>query len=52
MLVREKHDSRLIFTNIKANRSSARNEQVHQQLLVPFSTKKYLLLFYAIYFCL
>jgi len=40
MLVREKHDSRLIFTNIKANRLSGRNEQVHPQSLVSYSTKK------------
>jgi hypothetical protein len=48
MLVHGKHDSRLIFTNIKANCSSARNEQVHPQLLVPYCTpppqKKKLLL--------
>jgi hypothetical protein len=44
MIVRGKHDSRLIFTNIKANRSSLRNEQVCLQLFVPSSTKKHLLL--------
>jgi hypothetical protein len=44
MTVCGKHDSRLIFTNIKANRSSVRNEQVRPQLHVPYSTKKYLLL--------
>jgi len=44
MLVRGKHVSRLIFTNIKANRSSVRNEQVRLHLLAPYSTKKYLLL--------
>jgi len=41
MLVRGKHDSRLIFTNIKADRSSVRNVQVRPQLRVPYSTKKY-----------
>jgi hypothetical protein len=40
MTVRRTHGSRLIFTNIKANRSLVRNEQVRLQLLVPYSTKK------------
>jgi len=44
MIVSAKHDSRLIFTISKVNRSSLRNEQVRPQLLVPYSTKKYLLL--------
>jgi hypothetical protein len=44
MIVRGKRDSRLIFTNSKVNRSSLRNEQVRPQLLVLYSTKKYLLL--------
>jgi hypothetical protein len=40
MLVRGKHDSRLILTNIKADHSSARNVPVRPQLRVPYSTRK------------